>query len=111
VSSNSIVNLVGTPNNSIYKGMLLFVDRNAIAQTHSLDGGGGLTLTGTLYTNSSFNDSTTYQTLHFQGNAGSSTVLTGEIITSVLELQGTPGIVMNLNSAASYKLSKVALVQ
>ncbi len=110
VSSNSVVNLVGSPNSSSYKGILFFADRNAASKTHSLDGGGGLTLTGTIYTNSSRND-TVYQTLHFQGNAGSSTVLTGEIITSVLELQGTPGIVMNLNSLVSYKLNKVALIQ
>jgi hypothetical protein len=110
VSSNSNVNLVGSPNDSSYKGILFFVDRNAASKTHSLDGGGGLTLTGTIYTNSSRNN-TVYQTLHFQGNAGSSTVLSGEIITSVLELQGTPGIVMNLNSTVSYKLNKVALIQ
>jgi hypothetical protein len=104
------VNLVGSPNSSSYKGILFFADRNAASQTHSLDGGGGLTLTGTIYTNSSRNN-TVYQTLHFQGNAGSSTVLSGEIITSVLQLQGTPGIVMNLNSTVSYKLNKVALIQ
>jgi hypothetical protein len=111
VKSNSIVNLVGSPNGSVDKGILFFADRNAAAQTHSLDGGGGLTLTGTIYTNSSNNTSTVYQTVHFQGNAGSSTVLSGEIITSALDLQGTPGIVMNLNSTVSYKLNKVALVQ
>jgi hypothetical protein len=109
-SSNSTANLVGAPNNSSYKGMLFFVDRNAASATHSLDGGGGLTLTGTFYMTSSRNN-TVYQTLHFQGNAGSSTILSGEIIASVLELQGTPGIVMNLNSQVTYKLDKVALVQ
>lgn len=111
VSSNSVVNLVGAPNSSSYLGILFFADRNAASITHSLDGGGGLTLTGTIYTNSSRNSATVYQTLHFQGNAGSSTVLTGEIITSTLDLQGTPGIVMNLNSQASYKINQVALVQ
>jgi hypothetical protein len=110
VSSNSNVNLVGAPNNSSYKGILFFADRNAASATHSLDGGGGLTLTGTIYTTSSHND-TVYQTLHFQGNAGSSTLLTGEIITSTLDLQGTPGIRMNLNSVVSYRMNQVALVQ
>jgi len=111
VSSNSNVSLVGSPNSSTYKGILFFVDRNAAAATHSLDGGGGLTLMGTIYTTSAYNTASIYQTLHFQGNAGSQTLITGEIITSTLDLQGTPGIVMNLNALPSYRVRQVALIQ
>ena len=104
--------MIGAPNGSSYKGILLFVDRNAAAiLNHSIDGGATLQLTGTLYLTSNFNDSTTYQKLNLQGSGGGTTKLTGEIITSTIDLQGTPGIVMNLNSTASYKLNKVALVQ
>jgi Flp pilus assembly protein TadG len=111
ISSNSNVSLVGSPNSSNYKGILFFVDRNAAAATHSLDGGGGLTLMGTIYTTSAYNTASIYQTLHFQGNAGSQTLITGEIITSTLDLRGTPGIVMNLNALPSYRVRQVALIQ
>ena len=107
-----ISTMIGAPNASSYKGILLFIDRNAAANfNHSIDGGATLQLTGTLYLNSNFNDGTTYQKLNLQGSGGGTTKLTGEIITSTMDLQGTPGIVMNLNSTASYKLNKVALVQ
>jgi hypothetical protein len=104
--------MIGAPNGSSYKGILLFVDRNAAANfNHSIDGGATLQLTGTLYLTSNFNDSTVYQKLNLQGSGGGTTKLTGEIIASTLNLQGTPGIVMNLNSTVTYRLSKVALVQ
>lgn len=115
ISANSNVNLVGSPNNSSYEGILFFVDRNAAAATHSLDGGGGLTLTGTIYMPESLSvmqsTPSQYQLLHFQGNAGSSTHITGEIITSALLLEGTPGIVMNLDPSATKPVRQVALVQ
>lgn len=110
VSANSNVNLVGSPNNSSYKGILFFADRAAASQTHSLNGGGGLTLTGTIYTTSS-NNNATYQTLRFGGNSGSNTQVTGEIITSALDLQGTPNLRMYLSSVPAYLVSKVALIQ
>jgi len=114
VGANGSVNLTGSPNASAYKGILFFTNRNAAAQSHTLDGGGGLTLVGTIYINTllSIMQSTPsqYQTLHMQGNAGSSTHITGEIINSVLTLGGTPGIVMNLNPFASSNVRQVALV-
>lgn len=110
--SNSSATLVGSPGASGYKGILFFVDRNAKSQTHTLDGGGGLSLTGTLYMTDSLSNMTAgqYQTLAFQGNAGSSTLLTGEIIASALSLSGTPGILMNLNPGATLHVRQVALV-
>jgi hypothetical protein len=111
VSSNSNVNLIGSPNSSSYLGILFFADRAAASQTHTFDGGGGLKLVGTIYTSSSTNSSTVYQTLQFSGNSGSSTLLSGEIVTSTLSLQGTPGITMNLDPSVTIKADKVALVQ
>jgi hypothetical protein len=103
--------LIGSPNGSAYKGIFLFVDRNAATQTHSIDGGAQLQITGTLYMTSANNSATVYQILDLQGNGGGTTKLTGEIIASTLDMQGTPGIVMNLNSTVAYKLNKVALIQ
>ena len=106
--------LVGSPAGSAYKGILVFANRNAAAQTYTFDGGGGLHLTGTIYTTNSLAVMTAhpsqYQTLNFQGNAGSSTRIVGEIITSSLVLSGTPGVVMNLNPAATAGVRQVALV-
>jgi hypothetical protein len=103
--------LVGAPNGSSYKGIFLFVDQNAAAATHSIDGGAAISITGTWYLTSAFNTSTVYQTLKLQGNGSGTTILTGEIIASTINMQGTPGIIMNLNSSVTYKLNKVALVQ
>jgi hypothetical protein len=107
--------LQGSPNTSSYKGILFFVDRNAAAATHSIDGGATITLTGTIYTNDSLAVTTSnpaqYQTLQYQGNGSGTTVLVGEIITNALSLQGTPGIKMNLNSSVVYYVDQLALVQ
>lgn len=115
IGANGSVSLTGSPSGSSYKGILFFVDHNAAAQTYTLDGGGGLSLIGTVYATNSLSTMLTtpsqYQTVHFQGNAGSSTYIAGEIIVSALTLSGTPGITMNLNSAASYIVRQVALVQ
>jgi hypothetical protein len=113
VSSNSTVSLVGSPTSSSYQGILFFVNRAAASQTHNLDGGGGLSLIGTIYATDTLANMGAghYQTLSFQGNAGSSTSITGEIITSVLTLGGTPNITMNLSSIPSTSVRQVALVQ
>ena len=60
---------------------------------------------------SNFNTASVYQELHLGGSGGGTTKLTGEIIASTLDIQGTPDVVMNLNSNVSYQLNKVALVQ
>jgi hypothetical protein len=90
-------------------------DRNAAANTDSIDGGASISLTGTIYSNDSLAVTqahpTQYQTLHYQGNGSGTTVLVGEIITNALDLQGTPGIVMNLNSQVAYNVDQLGLVQ
>lgn len=115
VGANGSVNLIGSPTNGTYKGVLFFIDRSAATQSHTLDGGGGLTLYGTVYTTDTLGQmkSSTcsqYQNLTMQGNPGSSTLVTGEIITSTLTLGGTPGIVMNLNPNALTVVRQIALV-
>jgi hypothetical protein len=113
VGANGTITLGGSPAASSYKNILFFVDRTAATQTHTLDGGGGLTLTGTIYMPetraSMLTTPTRYQILSLQGNAGSSTHITGEIITSALTLGGTPGIVMNLNASTVFT-RQIALV-
>ena len=49
IGANSTAHLLGSDNNSFYEGLLFFQDRDAVAQTHSLGGGGDIVLTGTLY--------------------------------------------------------------
>src|SRR5207249_2584393 len=42
--------LLGAPDNSIYKGIALFQDRTtSVRHDHGLQGGGGLSITGTIY--------------------------------------------------------------
>jgi Flp pilus assembly protein TadG len=107
--------LQGAPNASSYKGILFFVDRNAAAATHSIDGGATITMTGTIYTNNSLSvmqlNPAQYQTLTYQGGGTGNTVSVGEIITNVLSMQGSPNIQMNLNSLVSYTVDQLALVQ
>lgn len=124
VGANGSVSLIGSPicptapcpasPITDYKNILFFVDRNAAAQSHSLDGGGGLTLIGTIYAPETVATMTTnptqYQTVNLQGNAGSATNITGEIIASALTLGGTPGITMTL-SGVPLPLRQVALVK
>jgi len=105
-----------------YKGILLFEDRSAAVHiahgsnnAHSLGGGGGMTLRGTIYTTNTKAIMTTtpsqYQELDLQGTPGSATTIQGEIITSNLNLGGNAAITMNLNSLPSYQVRQVALVQ
>ena len=107
--------MVGSPAASAYKGILFFADHNAAANNYTLDGGGGLQLTGTIYLTNSLSvmlaHPAQYQTLSLQGNPGSSTLITGEIIASAITFGGTPGVIMNLNPAATTLVSQVALVQ
>lgn len=124
VGANGSVSLIGSPSCATppcsaspitdYQNILFFVDRNAAAQSHTLDGGGGLVLIGTIYAPETLEtmtaNPTQYQTLNLQGNAGSSTNITGEIIASALSLGGTPGIVMTLSSVP-LPIRQVALVK
>ena len=118
VGANGSVNLTGSPTGSSYKGILFFVDRAAMTQSHTLDGGGGLTLIGTIYMAETVammgqTSATTcgqFQTLSLQGNPGSTTNITGEIITSKITLGGTPGVRMNLSPLALITVRQIALV-
>jgi hypothetical protein len=105
----------GTPTTSAYKEILFFQSRaTATTLNHSLQGGGGLTLKGTIYlthTAASTASDGTYQILTLQGNSGGTTKVQGEIITDMLSLGGTANITMNLSSAAVFPVRQVALVQ
>jgi hypothetical protein len=107
--------LVGSPLAGTYKGILFFQNRaTATSLTHSFSGGGGLSLTGTIYlthTAASTRIDGKYQSVNFQGNSGGTTKVAGEVITDVLSLGGTSGITMNLISSATFPVRQVALVQ
>lgn len=110
LSANGTINLVGSPTSSVYKGILFFQDRNSAAQSHTLGGGGQMTLQGTIYLNNTTMTATKYQSLSLQGGPGSGTLIQGEIIVGTLALGGNGGITMNLDSTASYTVTQVALV-
>jgi hypothetical protein len=120
ISGTGSVDLVGSPTGSTYKGILFFQDRNSDAhidtnaQAHRMGGGGGMTLTGTIYLTNTlstmFGTSGHYQALKLQGSPGSGTHIQGEIIVGVLDLGGNGGITMNLNSNAILYISQIALV-
>lgn len=106
--------LVGAPGGSVYKGILFFEKRDAAAHSHNLQGGGGLSVTGTIYLTNTVPTMTAtpahYQSLTLQGTPGSSTTIIGEIIVDTLSLGGNAGIMMNLNPAATLHIPQVALV-
>lgn len=115
LGANGTVNLVGSPASSSYKGILFFQDRSSVAQSHSLGGGGAMTLQGTIYlTNTLATMSTTsshYQALSLQGGSGSGTLIQGEIIVGTLQIGGNGSITMNLNSNSTLFVSQIALVK
>jgi hypothetical protein len=95
-----------------YKGILFFQDRNSVTQSHSLQGGGGLLLQGTIYLTNTLGtmaDATHFQSLSLQGTPGSGTKIQGEIIVGTLSLGGNAAITMNLN-ATTLTVRQVALV-
>jgi len=112
------LNLVGSPANSSYLGILFFQDRASDANTgknaHSLGGGGAMTLQGTIYITNTLatmkGDATHYQELDLQGTPGSGTTIRGEIIVGALGLGGNAGITMNLNSNNAPNVRQVAMV-
>ena len=65
-------------------------------QGHSLQGGGSISLTGTIYITNTVAtmkaDATHYQTLQLQGNPGSATSIIGEIITDNLQWGAPRGL-------------------
>jgi Flp pilus assembly protein TadG len=104
----------GTASASYY-GTVFFQDRStATTLQHLINGGGGLSLKGTVYlthTVAGINADSTYQELDLQGNSGSTTKLQGEIIADVLSIGGTAGVTMNLSTLACYTVRQIALVK
>lgn len=126
VASNSSSTMLGSDGSSPYKSMLFFVARDAPAHTgtsaHSFGGGGALNLIGTIYaTNctpqmntcrSGVNMTTTlYQEIDMRGNSGSGTTVRGEIIASVLTMNGGGNITMQLDPNLRLPINQVALVK
>jgi hypothetical protein len=121
ISANGGANLVGscgawTPcvGDTTYKGILFFQNRNTVAQTHTLGGGGAMTLQGTIYLTNTIDimsaTSSQYQSLTLQGGSGSGTKIQGEIIVGSLALGGNGSITMNLNANRYLLVSQIALV-
>ena len=113
IGANGSVSLVGSPANSSYLGILFFQDRSSVAQSHSMGGGGSLSLVGTIYLTNPLAtmtaDPTHYQSVSLQGGSGSSTLIQGEVIVGTLSMGGNAGITMNLSSIP-LPLDQVALV-
>jgi hypothetical protein len=115
--------LLGAPEGSSYKGILFFQDRTSAAHRGDsatggrlMQGGGGMQITGTIYlTNTEFTmrtgDGSHFQSLSLQGNSGSATTLTGQIIVDQLSLGGGVGINMRLSALSVLIVRKVALVR
>jgi hypothetical protein len=107
--------LIGSPPKGPYKGVLFFQDRStATSLTHLFDGGGGMSLTGTIYlthTADRIRSDMTYQSLILKGGSGNNTKVAGEIITDALSIGGNSAIQMNLISTPTFEVRQVALVQ
>ena len=113
LGANSTANLVGSDNTSFYKGILFFQDRDAIAQTHGLGGGGDIVLTGSLYITNWLpvmeSQQSQYQILNLRGNAGIQ--INGFIVVSALDMTGTSYVKFNLAAGPLLTNRRVALVR
>lgn len=105
------------------RGIIFFQDRaNAdVKGQPSMQGGGGLVLTGSLYfhncnsagsgTNCS-NPATGYNAfLQLQGTPGSGTYVLGNITADSFVLSGNGAVAMSLNPNATYNILKASLIQ
>jgi hypothetical protein len=108
--------------NGPYKNVVFMSARTTtFYQEHTFQGGGGLTLAGSLYfTNSTqphkaelafANGRTDYQLVHLNGNSGNTTQVVGQILVDSLDLGGTSGIQMTLNPNNVQPIRKLALVR
>ncbi len=107
---------LGTEETGAYKGILFWENRSSGYKQHQLNGGGGLTLRGTVYLTSQVvagnsASESNYQWLWLGGNSGSSTRVIGMILVDRLRLGGTSDIVMTLNPNASLNIRQVALAR
>jgi hypothetical protein len=119
VTGSSNVSLSGTPDSSAYKGILFFQDRNSPAtgngasSQHTLGGGGGLQLQGTIYITNTRNTITStghYQQVNYHGGPCSSTFTMGMIIVDALTIKGGGCINMLLDPTAYLTALQVALI-
>ena len=119
LGANSNVTLIGSPTSGSYKGILFFVDRTAVSQTQTFGGGtSAITLYGTIYATDSISQmgATSSATcsqnelVYLTGTSGSTTTITGEIITSTLKLDGGGSITMTLSPLALTTVRQIALV-
>jgi hypothetical protein len=95
-----------------YYGVLFFqAHATPAALTHTISGGAGMTLVGTIYLHDPTSSYADFQTLNLQGNSGSTTTLQGEIIVDALGIGGTAGVTMNLSAIPCYKIRQIALIQ
>lgn len=113
LSGGSSVVLLGDTLGTTFGGMLFFKDRTDAGGRHTLSGGAGLSLTGTIYmtkNNLATNAGGGYNVLNMSGGSGSTTTLNGEVIADTMNLSGGAKIVMNLGGTAR-DVMQVALVQ
>jgi hypothetical protein len=111
--------LQGPPEAAPYWGVVFMVDRSTVfAQEHSFQGGGGLTIAGTLYFTNSFlpgkadlTGSSDFQKVILQGTPGSTTQVVGQILVDSLELAGNATIRMTLNPNSVHPIRKLALIR
>ncbi len=108
--------LLGSQDTGTYKGILFFQKRATPARQHSLQGGGGLVLRGTIYVTNTLATMlippyTNYQLLGLQGTPGSTTRVIGMIIADALSLGGNATIRMTLDPSAKLHVRQVALVR
>ena len=113
IGANATATLVGSDNTSFYQGILFFQDRDGAARTHSLGGGGSITLTGALYMTNWLtvmkNQPSQYQTLNLGGNSGIQ--INGSIVVSALNMAGTSFVTFNLSQVPSLQSRRAGLVR
>jgi Flp pilus assembly protein TadG len=119
LNANSSINLIGSPTNGTYKGILFFANRSAASQSYSIGGGNStMTLYGTIYLTdtiaqmglTSAATCSQNQTVSLGGTGGQNTEITGEIIVSKLALSGSSGITMTLSPLSLTTVRQIALV-
>ena len=107
--------LLGANENGPFGGILFFQARSSPARYHTLIGGAGLVLRGTIYmTNTEATmraNPNTFQTLELQGTPGSTTRVVGMIIVDRLTLGGNATLRMTLNPTSTLNVRQVALVR
>jgi Flp pilus assembly protein TadG len=109
------IDLRGACDTCTYAGVLVYVAHDAPAQTHSFQGGGGLSLRGTIYMTNGLatmlKDPSHFQQWSFGGNPSGSTNIYGQVIVDELAMSGKPSVIMHLNPQGFLSVRKVALVR